>query len=616
MSSSFEKSVKGATKIKALPPKSKYIEHILIATHAGEAGVAEIFRALAIRLRDSTWTVVFKSLIVVHLMIREGAPDVTLAYLGRHRNALATSGFADAQTQGKNIRHYANYLAQRAIAFRETKFDFVRGSEGRLEKLSVDKGILREAEILQHQIAALLKCDVLDNEPENEITITVFRMLVLDLLVLNKVYNEALINILGHFFEMSKPDAERAMEIYRSFTTQNNYVLNYLSVARQVELQTRVQIPKFKHAPVTLGKQLEEYLKDPDFEVNRRQYLAEQEAKKARTTSNGASGKPLLANKKDASDSRVAAGQAFPDINDSRQPSGSSQPVEKPDTDLIDFFESIEQPRPVTAYVPQQQQAHQQQFAMQQPQQIGQGGFQAQPTGFSAHNQFQQFNNGFVSSPQQQQAPQPLQQNTGAGFGGYPPQQQQFQPSGLSSIPQDSVPSFQTQGPSPFSNMQTGEQQQTTNPFRQSIISSQPQHSYTPLPMDRQSTNPFTKSVPGNFNPNPSQNQHLAPPPEQGGQFSNSSLSAVTLPLVPTHTGTNPFARNQAAAVPNGNRPQTSAGLQPQPTGSTNPFRQASFVNTATRSPWQNNGSLIGGGFDSLESMPVFPRPVQQQPWG
>ena len=67
------------------------------------------------------------------------------------------------QTQGKNIRHYANYLTQRAIAYRETKFDFVRGSEGRLEKLSVDKGILREAEILQHQIAALLKCDVRPN---------------------------------------------------------------------------------------------------------------------------------------------------------------------------------------------------------------------------------------------------------------------------------------------------------------------------------------------------------------------------------------------------------------------------------------------------------------------
>lgn len=139
MSSSFEKSVKGATKIKVRhtpfytsscyfefwtllnmtsnrqlllnrstfhhDPRPfsncqtnsllRYIEHILIATHAGEAGVAEVFRALQNRLRDSTWTVVFKSLITVHLMIREGSPDVTLAYLARHRNMLAISNFSD-----------------------------------------------------------------------------------------------------------------------------------------------------------------------------------------------------------------------------------------------------------------------------------------------------------------------------------------------------------------------------------------------------------------------------------------------------------------------------------------------------------------------------------------
>lgn len=37
----------------------------------------------------------------------------------------------------------------------------------------------------------------MDNEPENEITITVFRLLVLDLLALFQVLNHGLINILG-----------------------------------------------------------------------------------------------------------------------------------------------------------------------------------------------------------------------------------------------------------------------------------------------------------------------------------------------------------------------------------------------------------------------------------
>ena len=64
------------------------------------------------------------------------------------------------QTQGRNIRHYTNYLGERARAYRETKCDYVRGAEKRLEKLTVDKGLLRETETVQHQITALLKCDV------------------------------------------------------------------------------------------------------------------------------------------------------------------------------------------------------------------------------------------------------------------------------------------------------------------------------------------------------------------------------------------------------------------------------------------------------------------------
>lgn len=73
----------------------------------------------------------------------------------------------------------------------------MRAKESRLEKLSVDKGLLRETETVQHQLTALLKCDVMENEPENEITITVFRLLVLDLLSLFQALNQALINILG-----------------------------------------------------------------------------------------------------------------------------------------------------------------------------------------------------------------------------------------------------------------------------------------------------------------------------------------------------------------------------------------------------------------------------------
>src|SRR5690349_16846444 len=89
---------------------------------------------------------------------------------------------------------------------------------------------------------------------------------------------------------MSHPDATRALSIYRTFVKQTDLCVQYLSVARLHEHSTRLEIPKIKHAPTTLTNSLEEYLNDKDFDVNRRQYLAEREAKKSGgKTTNGAS---------------------------------------------------------------------------------------------------------------------------------------------------------------------------------------------------------------------------------------------------------------------------------------------------------------------------------------
>ncbi|KAI0601595.1 putative clathrin binding protein [Biscogniauxia sp. FL1348] len=624
MSSSFEKSVKGATKIKAAPPKTKYIEHILVATHAGEAGVGEVFRALQNRLRDSTWTVVFKSLITVHLMIREGSPDATLGYLAMHRNMLAISTFTDAQIQGRNIRHYAAYLAERVRAFRDTKIDWVRAKETRLEKLSVDKGLLRETEVVQHQLTALLKCDVLE-DPENEITITVFRLLVLDLLCLFQVLNQAMINILGHFFEMSKPDAERAMDIYRNFTRQTDYVVQYLAVARQWEPHTRVEVPKLKHAPVNLRRQLEDYLKDPDFEIHRRQYLAELEAKKK--------GSGISKGDKVSIEAKAQAAKLFGDTNGSGSTSKTPQPTKGPDPDLIDFFDSIEQNQTTMATQPNPQLQMGQlstgnpwpqngSFGMQQAGQFQGTGFAPQPTGFQVNSPFQQQNAGAYpqqQQQQQQQVPGQVQPNfTGAGFGGYTPQQG-FPSGGLSAIPQNSVASFQT-GSTLTPPMQTGLQpgQQTTNPFRASMLMANqtgmannpnafaaPNNSQSGL--QRQSTNPFARSSPQAATPFSA--------PSSNSPFLSQAPAQAPAPLQAMATGTNPFAKNFASSQNQAPRPQTSGAIMPQPTGSTNPFRQGAFVNHQTGLGWQHNQQPVGGGIDQLPTMPVFPRPAAQTPW-
>ncbi|KAH0538261.1 hypothetical protein FGG08_005132 [Glutinoglossum americanum] len=634
MASSFEKSVKGGTKVKLAAPKSKYVEHILVATHAGEAGVAEIFRALQNRLRDSTWTIVFKSLIIVHYMIREGERDVTLRYLAKHTNKLAISSYSDAQVQGRNIRHYTQYLLERARAYRETKVDYVREGEGRLKRLTVEKGLLRETESVQNQIMALLKCDVLSDDIENEITLTAFRLLVTDLLALYYIMNEGVINLLEHYFEMSRYDAERALEIYKMFSKQTTLVVEYLAVARQFETSTRLEVPKLKHAPTSLTASLEEYLHDPDFEINRRQYLAAQEAKKGRGATNGAS-------KARATASPRSAQKETPPPPKPAQASTAKQPPKGPGPDLIDFFESIEQnqqlmaqPQPPNQHVQQTQQNTQ----YNQPSQPYQPhGFQTQQGGFPPQQQSQpqQFATTYVqqsSAPINQLTQPPVRHNFETGtYSNYALQTQPgySSPSTLPGIPQNNVVPFQTPLPQHQQPQQTlsipGAGQQQTNPFRQSVMpSANASVSYASSPpvsspaVRTQGTNPFSK---GTQVQQTVSNQGSSPFTTPAPTISPVQITPQiqpAQPIRPMPAGTNPFSRTSPPQQQQPTAPPPST-LGPNSAGSTNPFRQSVFHNQQTGANWQQNQGTMGG-LEQLHTVPVFPRQgesngQQQQKW-
>nr|POF02583.1 enth domain-containing protein c19f8.03c [Quercus suber] len=626
MSSSFEKSVKGGTKVKLAAPKAKYVEHILMATQSGEAGVAEVFRTLTHRLRDPTWTISFKALIIVHLLMNEGAQDVTLRYLAvAPKNRLAINSITDVQTQGHNIRTYSDYLLSRVKAYAATEVDYVKKGEGRMKRLTVDKGLLRETELLQDQVKALVRCELLTNEAENDITLAAFRILTGDLLILYNVQNEAVMNVLGKYFEMSRPDAERAIKIYKNFCKQTDAVVGYLSIARQYEHATKLSIPKIRHAPTGLAKSLQEYLDDVDFDTNRRQYLAEQEAQK--------NGRPLQKSQAAAGPSASQEKAALAAAEASA--ASSSHPARGPAPDLMDFFESIEErQQPLAQNVPPPYVPNAQAFGMQQPQvtaypqqQPQQIAFSPQQTGFSPQQQgfapqhigntgFQaaaNMNNPFGQPHQQPQQPsqhvqaEPLQtQFTGAGFGGYGPQPQQQQ----SFATGNAFSPVQTQ--SPVQQLQP--QQTSSNPFRQSSMPTGAANAFSafaqqdqlpPLPQQHQhqSTNPFARSTqsapaPGNAfgQEQQYQQQQLSP---------QTSIGPMPTTLQAQPTGMNPFAKTPTSAA----QPQQLGSLQVQPTGSTNPFRQSQFVYQQTGQGWQSAPQATMGGLENLDTVPVFPRP-------
>lgn len=465
---------------------------------------------------------------------------------------------------------------------------------------------------------------------------------------------------------MSKVDAERALAIYKTFAKQTNLVVEFLSTARHFENATRLEIPKLKHAPTSLTASLEEYLNDPDFEVNRRQYLAQQGGRTGRkksaidgATESGFKTQPV---------NKGATNTGFAEITPANVPAQAAEPArpvpKSPGPDLIDFFDSIEQNQTTMNTQPQQQASqyqpatsfHQPQqipqqtgFRPQQAQQIidqsqaPQTGFglqQAQPTGFAPvqnyaiqtgqQMQAQPQNNGYASNTNpfgQPQAQQTVQSNsTGAGFGGYTqqpqPQQQEFfampPNNGIVFSPQGQ--SFNT-GEKSFASPQqaTNTGTQDSNPFRKSMF---PQatgassfNSNTPpasTPLSPQSTNPFAPSVTGQSIGSP----FASPPPSipQGTPFTSPPppmpLSQPVQQLTPQRTGTNPFARQIPSAT--GTQNQTASPIVANPTGGTNPFRQSTFHNQQTGQGWQSGQGTIGG-LEQMDTVPIFPRPGQAQ---
>ncbi|KMU84016.1 clathrin binding protein [Coccidioides immitis H538.4] len=421
--------------------------------------------------------------------------------------------------------------------------------------------------------------------------------------------NEGTINVLEHYFEMSRPDSERALRVYKSFSSLTEDVVRFLRVARQYENATRLEIPNLKHASTDLAKLLEDDLNDPDFAARRKEYRAQKYGKKE-----------AQEDQKKATSSQPAKSQPI-------KTNTQSQPAKAPAPDLMISLILSSKSAAMTIIPPQQSYAIPQIQAFQAtgfPQQ--QMGFATQQTGSSkltywvriaaadsatssagqGGNPFAQF----ASQPQQQL--QPLQpSHTGAGFGGYTPQPQSqgpaqpqmnnFQPS-LSSIPQNGVPPFQQP-------MQTGSPR-PNNPFRQSMLipTSSPFNSNSQpaaAPLTRQPTNPFAK--------------HRLSQMPLGAEITRPSTSpgippqdqTYLQPLRPQRTGNNPFARNTPSPNQNLQVP-AAAPLRPNPTGSTNPFRQSAFINQQTGQPWQvgvPQGTM--GGLENLPTVPVFPRPGQ-----
>ncbi|KAJ3300100.1 hypothetical protein HK104_004569 [Borealophlyctis nickersoniae] len=284
----MERSVNKLTSKTLKPLKPKHVQYLTAVSTERGVSVSEIFRCIHSRLREPNWVVVFKSLILVHILVREGGTDRVLGFLASNSGLLNMAAFRDRSgnplgaVQAKNIRAYAVYLEEKVVSYREMKYDFVRSKPEmivRFRSLPVEQGLLNEVELLQRQINALLGCTFYLDEIDNVVTLQSFRLLVGDMMALFHLLNEAVIRILGEYFEMTKSDATKALQIYKNFAIQTGKTVEFFEIARKLRGALNLDVPVFKHAPVSLAGALEDYLRAPDFEAQRLAYKEKKAAK-------------------------------------------------------------------------------------------------------------------------------------------------------------------------------------------------------------------------------------------------------------------------------------------------------------------------------------------------
>ncbi|CCH59404.1 hypothetical protein TBLA_0B05770 [Henningerozyma blattae CBS 6284] len=256
----YVKLVKGATKIKMAPPKQKYIDPILMGS-TDPRDFHEIIRALYSRISDSAWTVVYKSLIVTHLLIREGEKDITLDYLSNNLdffnlNGINTSKFSSGDVRA--LERYNQYLLVRAKEFKNFRIDFIRASITSIINSASKLDLLDYVDSLEIQINSLIKNKYSQLDLNNDLLMYAFKLLIQDLLQLYNSLNEGIITLLESFFELNHRDAERTLELYKTFVDLTEIVVKYLKVGKSVGLR----IPVIKHITTKLIRSLEDHLKE------------------------------------------------------------------------------------------------------------------------------------------------------------------------------------------------------------------------------------------------------------------------------------------------------------------------------------------------------------------
>ncbi|XP_072569794.1 phosphatidylinositol binding clathrin assembly protein a isoform X23 [Paramormyrops kingsleyae] len=263
--SAVSKTVCKATTHEIMGPKKKHLDYLIQCTNEMNVNIPQLADTLFERTTNTSWVVVFKSLITTHHLMVYGN-ERFIQYLASRNTLFNLSNFLDKSgLQGYDmstfIRRYSRYLNEKAVSYRQVAFDFTkvkRGADGVMRTMNTEK-LLKTIPIIQNQMDALLDFNVNANELTNGVINAAFMLLFKDAIRLFAAYNEGIINLLEKYFDMKKTQCKEGLDIYKKFLTRMTRISEFLKVAEQVGID-RGDIPDLSQAPSSLLDALEQHL--------------------------------------------------------------------------------------------------------------------------------------------------------------------------------------------------------------------------------------------------------------------------------------------------------------------------------------------------------------------
>ncbi|GIX84656.1 phosphatidylinositol-binding clathrin assembly protein [Caerostris darwini] len=261
-----EKAVCKATTEEIIGPKKKHLDYLIHCTNEPNVSVPELCNFLIQRSQQSSWVMVFKSLITAHHLMCYGN-ERFIQCMATSSCSFHLTNFVDrAASQGFDmstfVRRYAKYLNVKTSTYRIMGADFCkmkRGkTEGVLRNMSTES-LLKTLPVLHEQLDALIDFDCNPDDLTNGVMNSCFMLLYRDLIQLFAAYNDGIINLFEKYFNMNKKHCKEALDIYKKFIIAMDKVSDFLKVAESVGVD-KGSIPDLTKAPGSLLEEMENHL--------------------------------------------------------------------------------------------------------------------------------------------------------------------------------------------------------------------------------------------------------------------------------------------------------------------------------------------------------------------